>query len=144
MARLVRLTRMSMQKVHATSGADAEIEAARMAGDKRRALTLLMARYGAGILLVECGDPDPHRDTCVVCRREHKAREELIRELPLVGGTTATDEPAGILDRDLGAVVSAGGGYRSSELSVRCSCHPSSTQDRQEIAYTRDQPIRHS
>jgi len=49
MARLVRLTRMSMQKVHATSGADAELEAARMVGDKHRALTLLMARYGAGI-----------------------------------------------------------------------------------------------
>lgn len=44
-----------------------------------------------GILLVERGEPDPHRETCVVCRREHKAREELIRALPLAGGTTAGD-----------------------------------------------------
>lgn len=47
-----------------------------------------------GILLVERGEPDPHRDTCVVCRREHKAREALVRALPLVGGmggTTAGD-----------------------------------------------------
>jgi len=43
-----------------------------------------------GILLVERGEPDPHRDTCVVCRREHKAREELVRALPLVGGTGGT------------------------------------------------------
>ena len=44
-----------------------------------------------GIQLVERGESDPHRDTCVVCRREHKAREALIRALPLVGGTTAGD-----------------------------------------------------
>ncbi|TMQ05953.1 MAG: hypothetical protein E6J91_39235, partial [Deltaproteobacteria bacterium] len=44
-----------------------------------------------GILLVESGEPDPHRDTCVVCRREHQGREELVRALPLVGGTTTGD-----------------------------------------------------
>jgi len=44
-----------------------------------------------GILLVERGEPDPHRDTCDVCCREHKAREDLIRALPLVGGTTVGD-----------------------------------------------------
>lgn len=37
---------MGMSKVHATSGEDAEIEAAHTAGDKCRALTLLMARHG--------------------------------------------------------------------------------------------------
>jgi RNA polymerase sigma-70 factor (ECF subfamily) len=40
---------MSMPKVQATSGDDDEIEAARLACDKRRTLTLLMARYGDGI-----------------------------------------------------------------------------------------------
>lgn len=44
-----------------------------------------------GILLVEAGEPDPHRDTCVACRREHEARDELIRALPLVGGTSGGD-----------------------------------------------------
>jgi hypothetical protein len=44
-----------------------------------------------GILLVERGEPDPHRDACVVCRREHQAREELIRALPFVGGTQRGD-----------------------------------------------------
>jgi hypothetical protein len=38
-----------------------------------------------GIVLVEHGDPDPHRDTCVQCRREHRAREQLIQALPMVG-----------------------------------------------------------
>jgi hypothetical protein len=45
-----------------------------------------------GIMLVEHGEPDPHRDTCVVCRREHRVREELIRALPLVGAS-ADDDP---------------------------------------------------
>lgn len=40
---------MTMPKVAATSGDDAEIETARSAGDKRRALTLLMARHGDGV-----------------------------------------------------------------------------------------------
>jgi len=44
-----------------------------------------------GILLVERGEPDLHRATCVVCRCEHEVREALIRALPLVGGTTAGD-----------------------------------------------------
>jgi hypothetical protein len=44
-----------------------------------------------GILLAERGEPDPHRDTCITCRREHKARDELIAALPLVGGTSTGD-----------------------------------------------------
>lgn len=40
---------MEVSKARATSGEDGEIEAARSAGDQRRALTLLMARYGHGI-----------------------------------------------------------------------------------------------
>jgi len=40
---------MVMLKVHVASGEDVEIETARSAGDKRRVLTLLMARYGDGI-----------------------------------------------------------------------------------------------
>jgi len=44
-----------------------------------------------GILLAERGEPDPHRDTCVTCRREHKARGELIAALPLVGATSTGD-----------------------------------------------------
>lgn len=57
MARLARLTRMVMPKLQVTSGdaaeidaeIDAEIEAARSASDKRRMLTLLMARHGDAI-----------------------------------------------------------------------------------------------
>jgi hypothetical protein len=44
-----------------------------------------------GILLVERGERDPHRDTCVACRREHKARGELIQALPLVAATSTGD-----------------------------------------------------
>ena len=44
-----------------------------------------------GILLVERDEPDPHRDTCAVCRREHEVREQIIRALPLVGRETAGD-----------------------------------------------------
>jgi len=40
---------MSMAKVQAVSGDDAELEAARSARDKRRVLTLLMARHGEAI-----------------------------------------------------------------------------------------------
>lgn len=40
---------MVMPKLQAASGEDAEIEAARSAGDKRRALTLLMSRHGDAI-----------------------------------------------------------------------------------------------
>ena len=44
-----------------------------------------------GILLVERGEPDPHRDSCVVCRREHEARKALVHALPLVGAMFASD-----------------------------------------------------
>jgi hypothetical protein len=37
-----------------------------------------------GILRVERGEPDPHRDSCAECQREHLAREEIIHALPLV------------------------------------------------------------
>jgi RNA polymerase sigma-70 factor (ECF subfamily) len=40
---------MVRSNAHAASGEDVEIEAARSARDKRRALTLLMARHGDGI-----------------------------------------------------------------------------------------------
>jgi hypothetical protein len=39
-----------------------------------------------GIVLVERGDADPHRDSCPDCTRAHAARQELIDSLPLVGG----------------------------------------------------------
>ena len=35
-----------------------------------------------GILRVERGEPDPHRDGCVDCQREHRAREEIVSALP--------------------------------------------------------------
>jgi hypothetical protein len=44
-ARLARLIRMTTSKIHAPSGEDAELEAARSAGDKHRALTLLNLRH---------------------------------------------------------------------------------------------------
>ena len=40
-----------------------------------------------GILLVEQGQPDPHRDGCADCQREHARRNELIGVLPLVHAT---------------------------------------------------------
>jgi hypothetical protein len=36
-----------------------------------------------GIVLVERGDDDPHRETCVDCRRAHAARHELVRAIPM-------------------------------------------------------------
>ena len=45
-----------------------------------------------GILRVERGEPDPHRETCAECRRAHAMREQLVRALPGVG-TTATGDP---------------------------------------------------
>jgi hypothetical protein len=36
-----------------------------------------------GIVLVERGEPDPHRETCVDCRRAHAARHELVRAIPM-------------------------------------------------------------
>jgi hypothetical protein len=44
-----------------------------------------------GILLVERGEPDPHRDTCLQCRRAHEARGHLVGALPMVGGTRNGD-----------------------------------------------------
>jgi len=38
-----------------------------------------------GIVLVERGERDAHRDTCADCRREHAARDELVRAIPMVG-----------------------------------------------------------
>jgi len=45
-----------------------------------------------GILLVERGERDPHRETCDDCRRAHLLREQLIRGLPEVGAR-ATGDP---------------------------------------------------
>jgi hypothetical protein len=44
-----------------------------------------------GVVLAERGEPDPHRDTCSDCRREHAARAELVRALPMVGAGAASD-----------------------------------------------------
>jgi hypothetical protein len=38
-----------------------------------------------GILRVECGEADPHRDSCEDCQHEHLAREAIICALPLLG-----------------------------------------------------------
>jgi hypothetical protein len=38
-----------------------------------------------GIVLFERGEPDLHRDGCADCRRQHTARQQLVRALPLVG-----------------------------------------------------------
>lgn len=38
-----------------------------------------------GVLLVEQGRPDPHRDECLDCRRAHEARCELVRAFEHVG-----------------------------------------------------------
>ena len=40
-----------------------------------------------GILQVERGEHDPHRDTCLDCRRAHAMRAELVKALPHVGAT---------------------------------------------------------
>jgi hypothetical protein len=36
-----------------------------------------------GIVLVERDEADPHRETCVDCRRAHAARLELVRAIPM-------------------------------------------------------------
>jgi hypothetical protein len=36
-----------------------------------------------GIVLVEHGEPDPHREGCVDCRRAHTARNELVRAIAM-------------------------------------------------------------
>jgi hypothetical protein len=51
--------------------------------------TTMMTRcehyWREGVLLVERGRPDPHRDDCLDCRREHEARGALVRALQQVG-----------------------------------------------------------
>lgn len=44
-----------------------------------------------GVARVERGEPDPHRASCVDCRRAHEARRELVDVLPLVGSSTDED-----------------------------------------------------
>lgn len=44
-----------------------------------------------GIVLVERGQDDPHREGCADCRRAHTSRQELIDALPLVGGGSTGD-----------------------------------------------------
>ena len=38
-----------------------------------------------GIVLVERGQGDPHRDGCADCTRAHASRQELVEALPLIG-----------------------------------------------------------
>jgi len=45
--------------------------------------------WDEGVLLVEQGRPDPHRDDCLDCRREHEARGEIVRAFQLVGAQDA-------------------------------------------------------
>lgn len=45
-----------------------------------------------GIVLVERGLDDPHRDGCEDCTRAHASRQELIEALPLIG-TGSTGDP---------------------------------------------------
>jgi len=44
-----------------------------------------------GILLVERGVGDPHRDGCADCTRAHASRRELVEALPLIGGSYTGD-----------------------------------------------------
>jgi len=44
-----------------------------------------------GIVLVERGLDDPHRDGCEDCRRAHVSRQELIEALPLIGAGLTGD-----------------------------------------------------
>jgi hypothetical protein len=44
-----------------------------------------------GILRVERGEADPHRDTCADCRRAHEEREALIRALPQAAAMSTAD-----------------------------------------------------
>lgn len=44
-----------------------------------------------GILIVERGEPDPHLETCLTCRREHELRGDLIHALPLIGKASSGD-----------------------------------------------------
>jgi hypothetical protein len=58
----------------------------------RGAMTSCDRYWRAGVLLVERGEPDPHRDQCAACREAHAARDELVAVLSLVAAT-ATGEP---------------------------------------------------
>lgn len=40
--------------------------------------------WDEGVALLERGEPDPHRDGCADCQREHAARERILRALPLI------------------------------------------------------------
>jgi len=44
-----------------------------------------------GILEVERGEHDAHRDGCDDCRRAHQARDRIVRALPRVGAATTGD-----------------------------------------------------
>jgi len=44
-----------------------------------------------GIVLVERGLDDPHRDSCEDCMRAHASRQELIEALPLIGAGSTGD-----------------------------------------------------
>lgn len=44
-----------------------------------------------GIVLVERGLDDPHRDGCMDCTRAHAARRELVEALPLIGADHTGD-----------------------------------------------------
>jgi hypothetical protein len=44
-----------------------------------------------GIVLVERGLDDPHRDGCEACTRAHASRQELIEALPLIGASHTGD-----------------------------------------------------
>jgi hypothetical protein len=44
-----------------------------------------------GILLVERGVGDPHRDGCADCTRAHASRRELVEALPLIGRSYTGD-----------------------------------------------------
>jgi hypothetical protein len=50
------------------------------------------ARYWReGILLVERGLDDQHRDDCAACTRAHASRRELVEALPLIGASYTGD-----------------------------------------------------
>jgi hypothetical protein len=44
-----------------------------------------------GIVLVEHGQDDPHRDSCEDCQRAHASRQELIEAIPLIGADDTGD-----------------------------------------------------
>ena len=44
-----------------------------------------------GVLLVEQGQRDPHRDECADCRAAHAAREDMVRAMPALGASGAGD-----------------------------------------------------